>query len=98
MTWTYADAKKRHEARVARHVGDYALRTGRSPSGLPEDINDTNELIDLVEKLGEALGQVKFARNGYCPICDGWMVSPNGATPGVHTEDCILAAALKELT
>ncbi|MGD9631631.1 MAG: hypothetical protein AB7V18_20530 [Pyrinomonadaceae bacterium] len=50
----------------------------------------------MVER--EVLERIEFSSNGYCPVCDGWMVDEwRGATPGKHTPTCELAKAIAAL-
>ena len=44
--------------------------------------------------LHEVLTLVEFDAKGYCLVCGGWNVSPQGCTPRKHTKDCKLAKLL----
>lgn len=49
----------------------------------------------ISDPMRDALKAVQFrGHQGKCPLCAGWGMSPYGETPGIHTKDCLIAAAL----
>ena len=92
MTWTYAEAKKRHEDENNDEQGAF-LREELPRSYYTKAHNDRAELIQLVEKLGEALAQA--ARD--LESCESWTENRTDAA-WMRRRIKLARAALKELT
>ncbi len=59
------------------------------------DLRTLIAAVEAGEKAIVLLSALEFSMHGYCPICDGWDASPNGATKGEHSpHGCELRAAI----
>ena len=96
--WQVVPTEQIRKPRFIRDFEGFIIADIRWNEWMEGDVLANANLIAAAPDMFKVLKQIEFMSGGRprCPMCAGWMASPQGETDHAHSETCALDAAIKK--